>query len=70
MQILTSFYHLGFVFEAIDRDTGHTVAVKRTMKAGEFVSREFQVLDKLQDCLNVVQLHNIYYSKTEDDKTV
>jgi hypothetical protein len=40
------------------------------MKAGEFVSREFQVLDKLQNCENVVRLLNIYYSNTEEGKCV
>ena len=63
-------FSLGFVFEAIDRDTGQTVAVKRTMKAGEYESREYQVHHKLQECTNVVRLLNIYYSKTEDDKCV
>ena len=67
--ILTALF-IGFVFEAVDKDSGQIVAVKRTMKAGEFVSREFQVLDKLQNCENVVRLLNIYYSNTEEGKCV
>jgi serine/threonine protein kinase len=45
------------------------VAVKRTTKAGEYVSREFEVLDKLRDCPNVIQLLDIYYSKNDEGKT-
>ena len=61
---------LGFVFKALDPHTGEEVAIKRTSKSGEYVSREFEVLDKLRDCINVVQLLNIYYSKNEDNKIV
>lgn len=46
-----------------------TVAVKRTQKAGEFVSREFEVLKNLKDCKHVVQMLEIYYSRSEDNKT-
>jgi serine/threonine protein kinase len=45
------------------------VAVKRTTKAGEYVSREFEVLDKLRDCKNVIKMLDIYYSKNEEGKT-
>jgi serine/threonine protein kinase len=45
------------------------VAVKRTTKAGEYVSREYEVLNKLHDCKNVIQLLDIYYSKNEEGKT-
>ena len=58
------------MFEAIDPHTGESVAIKRTSKSGEYVSREFEVLDKLRDCENVVQLLNIYYSKNEEGKVV
>ena len=44
------------------------MAVKRTTKAGDYVSREFEVLDKLRGCENVVQLLDIYYSVNEDGK--
>lgn len=44
----------GYVFEALDKSTNTIVAVKRTTKAGEYVSREFEVLDKLRHCRNVV----------------
>jgi len=60
---------IGYVFEAYDRDSKQTVAVKRTQKAGEYVSREFEVLDKLKDCKNVVRMLDIYYSRSDDGKT-
>jgi len=59
----------GYVFEAYDRDSKQTVAVKRTQKAGEYVSREFEVLDKLKECKNVVRMLDIYYSRSDDGKT-
>ena len=71
--ILTALFfatRLGYVFEAIDPHTGESVAIKRTSKSGEFVSREFEVLDRLRGCENVVQLLNIYYSKNDEGKVV
>lgn len=62
--------NLGYVFEAIDPHTMESVAIKRTSKSGEYVSREFEVLDRLRGCQNVVQLLNIYYSKNEEGKVV
>ena len=59
----------GFVFEAYDKESKETVAVKRTQKAGEFVSREYEVLEKLKKCDNVVRMLEIYYSKGQDGKT-
>ena len=70
VNLLTYTLCLGYVFEAIDPNTGESVAIKRTSKSGEYVSREFEVLDKLRDCENVVQLLNIYYSKNEEGKVV
>ena len=49
----------------MDPKTNQVVAIKRTSKSGEYVSREFEVLDKLRDCDNVIKLLNIYYSKNE-----
>lgn len=67
--VIVSNYVLGYVFEAYDKTHKQTVAVKRTTKAGEYVSREFEVLDKLRDCKNVVKMLDIYYSKNEEGKT-
>lgn len=44
----------GYVFEAIDKNTGDTVALKRTMKVGNVVSREYEVLTLLKGATNVV----------------
>lgn len=60
---------VGYVFEAYDKMHDQIVAVKRTTKAGEYVSREFEVLDKLRECKNVIKMLDIYYSKNEDGKT-
>ena len=60
---------LGYVFEAFDKESNQTVAVKRTQKAGEYVSREYEVLNRLRDCKNVVKMLDIYYSRSDDGKT-
>jgi hypothetical protein len=46
--------NVGYVFEAEDPNTGERVAIKRTSKSGEYVSREFEVLDRLKGCKHVV----------------
>ena len=61
---------LGYVFEAEDPKTGERVAIKRTSKSGEYVSREFEVLDRLKGCIHVVQMLNIFYSKNSEGKIV
>jgi hypothetical protein len=56
------------VFEAFDKDHNMTVAVKRTSKVGDIVSREWEILDKLKGCHNVVQMLDIFYSEDEQGK--
>ena len=34
------------------------------------MSREYDVLSKLKDCENVVKMHDIFYSETEEEKKV
>lgn len=63
------FFIAGYVFEAYDKESDQTVAVKRTQKAGEYVSREYEVLNRLRECKNVVKMLDIYYSRSEDGKT-
>jgi hypothetical protein len=57
-KLLLSFHRsptIGYVFEAIDKaNNDRKVAIKRTTKAGEFVSREFEVLERLRDCPNCI----------------
>jgi serine/threonine protein kinase len=52
----------GYVFEAIDLNRNCKVALKRTQKAGNVVSREFEVLTMLKEQANVVQLLDFFYT--------
>ena len=54
--------HLGYVFEAIDLNRDIKVALKRTQKAGNIVSREYEVLSLMKGAPNVVQLLDFFYS--------
>lgn len=56
----------GYVFEAYDNNRQCKVALKRTQKAGNIISREFEILDMLRGKENVVQLLDFFYSI--DDK--
>lgn len=58
----------GYVFEAYDKNRDCKVALKRTTKAGDYVSREYEVLELLKGCQNCIQILDIFYSKSEDDK--
>ena len=58
------------MFEALDMRNNQVVAVKRTTKAGEYVSREFEVLEKLKGKEHCIQMLDIYYSRNEDGKKV
>lgn len=58
------------MFEAYDKVHNRKVAIKRTTKAGEFVSREFEVLERLSNCNNCIKMLDIYYSKNDDGKRV
>lgn len=65
MQILSSReinFVSGYVFEGIDQNTGKKVALKRTQKVGNKVSREFEVLSLAKGCPNVVQMVDFFYS--------
>lgn len=53
---------LGYVFEGIDKNTGRKIALKRTQKVGNMVSREFEVLSLAKDCPNVVQMLDFFYT--------
>ena len=58
----------GYVFEAYDKNRNCKVALKRTTKAGEYVSREYEILELLKGCKNCIQVLDIFYSKSEDEK--
>ena len=55
----------GFVFEAYCENRKCKVALKRTQKAGNIISREFEILDMLRGKENVVQLLDFFYSLDE-----
>lgn len=56
----------GYVFEAFDQNRGCKVALKRTQKAGNIISREFEILDMLRGSDNIIQMLDFFY--TSDDK--
>jgi len=47
-------FNIGYVFEAWDNNRDCKVALKRTQKAGNIISREYEVLDMLRGKENVV----------------
>jgi len=55
-------FYIGYVFEAFDNNRKCKVALKRTQKAGNIISREYEILTKLQGKPNVVQLLDFFYS--------
>lgn len=57
----------GYVFEAFDKNRGQKVALKRTTKAGDYVSREYEILELLKDCPNCIQVLDIFYTKNDED---
>jgi len=59
---------LGYVFEAYDNDRDCKVALKRTTKAGEYVSREYEILEMLKDVRNCITVIDIFYTKSDDGK--
>jgi len=60
----------GYVLEAIDENTGLKVAIKRTHKVGRKLSREFSILEKINECENVVKMLETFYSVNDDGKMI
>lgn len=52
----------GFVFEAYDQNNNRKVAIKRTHKVGNLISREFENLKTLHGQDNLVQLLELFYT--------
>ena len=61
---------LGFVFKAYDRNRNETVAIKRTQKAGNVVSREYEVMTLLRGSPNVIQLVDFFYSLDQKQRLI
>ena len=55
----------GYVYEILDRNRNCKAALKRTQKAGDVVSREFEMLNMLIGKQNVIQMLDFFY--TQDD---
>ena len=60
----------GYVLEAVDNNSGKRVAIKRTHKVGKKLSREYQILELLNDCDNVVKMIRTFYSVNDDGRIV
>jgi serine/threonine protein kinase len=67
---LIHYFLSGFVFEAKDERTNKKVAIKRTQKAGNVVSREYEVMTLLKDAPNVVQLVEFFYSLDQKQRLI
>ena len=60
----------GYVFLAIQRQTGKKVAIKRIEKVGKQLSREYEVLKDIQSSNHCVKMLDCFYTKNEKDQLV
>ena len=60
----------GYVFKCYDNHRRCDVAVKRTQKAGKFVSREYEILHALKDTANIVQMLDFFYSHDSKQRLI
>ena len=58
------------VFEAVDEKSGRKVAIKRTQKAGNIISREYEILYMLRGKPNIVQMLDFFYSVDESNRVI
>jgi len=58
------------VFKATETATGRDVAIKRSQKVGNKISREFEVLTALQGKPNVIQLLDFFYTVDTKDRLI
>ena len=52
----------GTVYKAYDTNACRSVAIKRTLKSGCIVSREFKILQEVKGCKHCVELYDIFYT--------
>ena len=57
----------GTVFKAIDLNNNQLVAIKRSLKSGSLVSREYIILKEISDCNYCIKLLDIFYTLNEDN---
>ena len=60
----------GTVYKAYDFNNFQYVAIKRSMKLGSLVSREFLILREVSECDQCIRLLDIFYSITEDNMCI
>lgn len=60
----------GYVIEAYDKIHDARVAIKRTHKVGNKLSREYQILSELKECEYIVKLLDAFYTVNDDGKVI
>lgn len=60
----------GCVYKAFDTRNNIPVAIKRSLKSGIMVSREFSILKETNECEFCVKLLDIFYSITDDNRFI
>lgn len=58
------------MFKAVESATGTPVAIKRSQKVGNKVSREFEVLTALKGKPNIIQLVDFFYSVDTKERLI
>lgn len=60
----------GYVVEAYDKRSNRRVAIKKSHKVGNKLSREFTILESLRNCSNIIEMINFYYSVNDDGNII
>ena len=60
----------GYVVEAYDKKHNVKVAVKRTHKVGNKISREYEILSLVRECPFCVKLFDIFYTKDDENRVI
>lgn len=54
----------------MDKNSGERVALKRTMKVGNVISREYEILSLMRGYPNVVQIRDFFYSVDQKQRII
>jgi glycogen synthase kinase 3 beta len=60
----------GCVFLALDLERNRQVAIKRSFKVSNMLSREFEILSEAAECENCVKLLDIFYTVNEEQRFI
>lgn len=60
----------GCVFRATDLERNIQVAIKRSFKVSNMLSREFEILSEASECENCVKLLDIFYTVNEEQRFI